>query len=62
VIVDAKTEAAHRFYERESFVPLPDTARRLFLPMSEVTALFSRANVDRFLCWPYILNRVATSR
>jgi GNAT superfamily N-acetyltransferase len=40
VIVDAKNEAAQRFYERESFVPLPGHARRLFLPMAKIAALF----------------------
>jgi GNAT superfamily N-acetyltransferase len=41
VIVDAKNEAAQRFYERESFMLLPGHARRLFLPMAKIAALFS---------------------
>lgn len=41
VIVDAKNEAAQRFYERESFVLLPGHARRLFLPMAKIVALFN---------------------
>jgi GNAT superfamily N-acetyltransferase len=41
VIVDAKNAAAQRFYERESFVPLPGHARQLFLPMAKIAALFS---------------------
>ena len=33
VVVDAKDEAARRFYERESFLPFPDQPLRLFRPM-----------------------------
>jgi len=40
VIVDAKDEAAKRFYEHFEFVPLPDTPRRLFLPMRMIENLF----------------------
>jgi GNAT superfamily N-acetyltransferase len=40
VIVDAKDEAAKRFYEHFEFVPLPDTPRRLFLPMRTIENLF----------------------
>ncbi|HEX6861153.1 MAG TPA: GNAT family N-acetyltransferase [Caulobacteraceae bacterium] len=40
VMVDAKNEAAYRFYERESFLPFPDQRMRLFLPMSDIAALF----------------------
>jgi GNAT superfamily N-acetyltransferase len=29
IIVDAKDEAARRFYERESFLPLPEQPRKL---------------------------------
>ena len=40
VIVDAKDDAARRFYERESFVALADQPMKLFLPMAEVERVF----------------------
>ena len=40
VIVDAKDEAARRFYERESFAPFPDQPLKLFLPMAHIVKLF----------------------
>jgi GNAT superfamily N-acetyltransferase len=40
VIVDAKDDAARRFYERESFLPLPDTPRRLFRRLADIAAVF----------------------
>ncbi|MGH8324699.1 MAG: GNAT family N-acetyltransferase [Steroidobacteraceae bacterium] len=40
VIVDAKDEAAFRFYARHGFLPLPDTPCRQFLPMATIAALF----------------------
>ncbi|ARN82005.1 GNAT family N-acetyltransferase [Methylocystis bryophila] len=40
VVVDAKDEAARRFYERESFLPFPDRPMKLFLPMAEIARLF----------------------
>jgi GNAT superfamily N-acetyltransferase len=40
VIVDAKDDAARRFYERESFLPLPDQPRKLFRPMADLAGLF----------------------
>ncbi|MDE3175899.1 MAG: GNAT family N-acetyltransferase [Pseudomonadota bacterium] len=40
VIVDAKDEAARRFYERESFLPFPDLPRKLFRPMADIEKLF----------------------
>ncbi|MCO5146097.1 MAG: GNAT family N-acetyltransferase [Aquamicrobium sp.] len=40
VIVDAKDEAARRFYERESFLPFPDRPLMLFRPMADIAALF----------------------
>jgi predicted GNAT family N-acyltransferase len=43
VIVDAKDEAAKRFYEHFEFVPLPDTPHRLFLPMRTIENLFGDA-------------------
>jgi GNAT superfamily N-acetyltransferase len=40
VIVDAKDENALRFYERESFLPLPDQPMKLFRPMVDIQRLF----------------------
>jgi len=40
LIVDAKNEAARRFYERESFLPLPDQPMKLFRPMTDIARLF----------------------
>jgi hypothetical protein len=39
VIVDAKDDSASRFYERESFLPLPDTPNRLFRRLRDIEAL-----------------------
>jgi GNAT superfamily N-acetyltransferase len=41
VVVDAKDDAARRFYERESFLPFPDRTGRLFRPMADIAALFT---------------------
>lgn len=41
IIVDAKDDEARRFYERESFLPLPDQPRRLFRPMTDIARLFA---------------------
>lgn len=40
VVVDAKDEAARRFYECESFLPSPDRHLRLFRPMTDIVKLF----------------------
>lgn len=40
IIVDAKDEAARRFYERESFLPLPEQPLKLFRPMADIRRLF----------------------
>jgi GNAT superfamily N-acetyltransferase len=40
VVVDAKDEAARRFYERESFLPFPDQPTKLFRPMADIVKLF----------------------
>lgn len=40
-IVDAKDEAAARFYGRYRFLPLVQGGRRLFLPMAEIAKLFT---------------------
>ena len=39
MVVDAKDERAQTFFERFGFVRLPDTGRRLFLPMAAVARL-----------------------
>lgn len=36
VVVDAKNDAAHRFYRAYGFLALPDEALRLFLPLRSV--------------------------
>jgi GNAT superfamily N-acetyltransferase len=41
VIVDAKDDAACRFYERENFLPLPDQPMKLFRTMADLAALFA---------------------
>jgi GNAT superfamily N-acetyltransferase len=40
VVVDAKDEGARRFYELESFLPLPDQPMKLFRPMADIRRLF----------------------
>lgn len=40
VVVDAKDEKARRFYEDFGFMPFPDTAKRLFLPMRTIAQLY----------------------
>jgi hypothetical protein len=40
VIVDAKDEAARRFYERECFLSLPDQPMKRFRPMADIAKLF----------------------
>jgi GNAT superfamily N-acetyltransferase len=42
VVVDAKDEAAHRFYSRYGFLALPNAPRRLFLPIGTIAKLFRR--------------------
>lgn len=41
VIVDAKDENARRFYQRESFLSLPDQPLKLFRPMADIRRLFN---------------------
>ena len=41
VIVDAKDEAARRFYERESFLPFIDQPMKLFRPVTDIKQLFT---------------------
>jgi len=40
VVVDAKDDTARRFYERESFLALPDQPMKLFRPMEDIAKLF----------------------
>lgn len=40
IVVDAKDEAAHRFYERESFLPFPEQPLKLFRSMTDIAKLF----------------------
>ncbi len=40
VIADAKDDAARTFYQRESFLSLPDQPMKLFLPMADIGRLF----------------------
>lgn len=40
VIVDAKDDDARRFYERESFLALPDQPMKLFRPTADIARLF----------------------
>lgn len=40
VIVDAKDDTAHRFYVRESLLPLPDQPMKLFRPIADIRRLF----------------------
>jgi GNAT superfamily N-acetyltransferase len=40
VIVEAKDQAAKRFYERESFQPFPDQPLKLFRAMTDIEMLF----------------------
>ena len=42
VVVDAKDERARAYYKRFDFIELPDSAKRLFLPMSTINDLFKR--------------------
>ncbi len=41
VIVDAKDEAARRFYERESFLPFADQPMKLFRLVADIKQLFT---------------------
>ncbi|MDZ5647460.1 GNAT family N-acetyltransferase [Nitrospirillum sp. BR 11828] len=43
VLVDAYDDNARRFYERMSFLPLPDTPRRLFRPLADIAPLFQES-------------------
>jgi GNAT superfamily N-acetyltransferase len=43
VIVEAKDDSARGFYERESFLALPDQPMKLFRPMTDIRRLFDEA-------------------
>src|SRR5260370_2465593 len=40
VVVDAKDEAAQRFYQHFAFILLPETPNLLFLPLQTIISLF----------------------
>lgn len=40
VVVDAKTDAAERFYQHFNFFSFQQTPRRLFLPMRQIETIF----------------------
>jgi ribosomal protein S18 acetylase RimI-like enzyme len=40
-VVDPKDERAQAFYTRYRFLPLQNSSRRMFLPLSEIAALFA---------------------
>jgi hypothetical protein len=42
IVTDAKDPKAVDFYRKYGFIELPKTERRLFLPMTLVSSLFSR--------------------
>lgn len=41
VVVDAKDNNAHHFYEEFGFIAFPESVKRLFLPMQTIEKLFS---------------------
>ena len=43
VVVDAKDDNAHKFYQDFGFIPFPDSKKRLFLPMLTIEKLFSQS-------------------
>ncbi len=42
VVVDAKNDAAHSFYERHGFVPFQDRPGRLYIPIDAIPRRFTR--------------------
>jgi predicted GNAT family N-acyltransferase len=46
VVVDAKDDKAHKFYQDFGFIPFPDSKKRLFLPMVTIEKLFPSAAQD----------------
>lgn len=40
IVVDAKDDAARKFYERESFLSFPDQPMKLFRPVADIRKLF----------------------
>ncbi len=40
--VDAKDEAASRYYRRFGFIPLPDDPRKLFMPLATLRQALSK--------------------
>lgn len=44
VVVDAKDNKAHKFYQDFGFISFPDSKKRLFLPMVTIERLFPPAS------------------
>jgi predicted GNAT family N-acyltransferase len=40
VVVDAKDEKAHKFYQDFGFIPFPESQKRLFLPMITIEQIY----------------------
>jgi len=40
VVVDAKDEKAHKFYQNFGFLPFPESQKRLFLPMITIEQIY----------------------
>lgn len=40
VVVDAKDERAHKFYQNFGFIPFPESQKRLFLPMITIKQIY----------------------
>jgi GNAT superfamily N-acetyltransferase len=47
VLVDAKDDNAHRFYEGFGFVAFPESVKRLFLPMRTIERLFPEIEMKK---------------
>lgn len=43
LIVDAKDDKAHKFYQGFGFIPFPDSTKRMFLPMVTIEELFPKS-------------------
>ena len=43
LLAEAKNDEARRFYERESFLPLPKSPNRLFRGLSDLVPMFRQA-------------------
>ncbi len=43
VIVDAQDDTAHRFYDPESFLALPEQAMKLLCPIADIRQVFDES-------------------